>query len=365
MEKQLIFSGTDEYEHIADIIRELHIHKLLLVCGKSYEQLKIKDYLSKLDVKMIRFSDYMPNPVYDDVSKGVLLFRQEACQAILAVGGGSAIDVAKCIKLFCCMDSSDLFLEQEYVDSEIPLIAVPTTAGSGSESTRHAVIYWHGEKQSITHPSLLPEYVILDSSMLKSLPAYQKKCTLLDALCQGIESWWSVRSTHESRMFAASAVKEILAYQQEYIEFNSEEAAEKIMHAANLAGQAIDVTATTAAHAMSYKLTSMYGLPHGHAVAICLPEVWEYMISHIRDCVDPRGERYVRDVLKEISDIIDIPCFRGLIEKFGLMRPTVQGEKDIMVLSSSVNPERLKNHPIAMSRDVLQTLYERILSHES
>ena len=358
---QTVYSGVNSYKRISDIIKNLNVRKPMLVCGKSFDQLKVKGFLENLGVKTVRFSDFSSNPVYEDVCKGVMLFRNEACDALLAIGGGSAIDVAKCIKLFSRMDPSVVFLDQEYVDTNIPIVAMPTTAGTGSESTIHAVIYFNGDKQSVSHPSIIPEYAVLDPSVLKSLPVYQKKCTLMDALCQAIESWWSVNSTDESRKFSKAAVEGIVAHWHEYIEENTERAAEKIMLSSNLAGRAINITATTAPHAMSYKLTSMYKLPHGHAVALCLPEVWDYMLAHIGDCIDKRGEKYVGRVFDEISEIINIKEFRELLRKLELLKPMMKGKSDLVVLSESVNKERLKNNPIALNIDDLRKLYERIV----
>jgi alcohol dehydrogenase class IV len=136
---------------VGDIIKELKIKKYLLVCGKSIGLLPIGDYLDNICVPYVKFSDFTPNPLYEDVFKGVDLFNGEKCDGIIAIGGGSAIDVAKCIKLFSPMNKEINYLKQGYKDSGTPLIAIPTTAGTGSKSTRFAVIYYKGEKQSVTH----------------------------------------------------------------------------------------------------------------------------------------------------------------------------------------------------------------------
>ena len=113
--------------------------KVLLVCDGSIQFLKINDYFNKKR-NIVRFSDFIPNPLYESVVKGVELFHKEGCDTIVAVGGGSAMDVAKCIKLYSNMNNQDNYLKQKIVPNDIPLIAVPTTAGTGSEATRYAVI---------------------------------------------------------------------------------------------------------------------------------------------------------------------------------------------------------------------------------
>ena len=125
--------------------------RVMLVCGNSINKLKINDYLQgikqSLGVEVVRFSDFTPNPDYSSVVKGVELFRKNNCDAIIAVGGGSAIDVAKCIKLFSTMDgngNNGEFLSRNITKNHIPFCVMPTTSGTGSEATHFAVIYYEG-----------------------------------------------------------------------------------------------------------------------------------------------------------------------------------------------------------------------------
>lgn len=366
---QKIISGKGSCSEIGGIIESMSIKKALLVCDSSFRFLSIKDTIEQLPCELIKFDGFMSNPLYEDVCKGVELFRNSKCEAIVAVGGGSAIDVAKCIKLFSGMSDGKNYLEQEYKDTKIPLIAVPTTAGTGSESTRHAVIYFGGQKQSISHESIIPDYAILDSSVLKTLPLYQKKCTMMDALCQGIESWWSVNSTDESIEYSKQAVSLIAENLDSYIFENDETAAEKIMLAANYSGRAINITQTTAPHAMSYKLTSMYHLPHGHAVAVCLPGVWRYMLNHPENCADKRGADYLKHVFDDIAKCMKtetpeqaVGKFEDLLNKLELGCPCSENRaNDLEILVDSVNETRLKNSPVRIPKDGIKEIYDRII----
>lgn len=351
---QKIVHGIDE------IVDQIKNQKFLLVRDRAYNYLEIKALFDS--IPHVEFSEFTPNPLYEQVCEGVKIFNDNECNMIVAVGGGSTIDVAKCIKLYCKMDSSINYLEQEKQDTGIPLIAIPTTAGTGSESTRHAVIYYEGKKQSISHLSIVPDIAVLEPSSLKTLPVYQKKCTMLDALCQGIESWWSVNSNDGSIGYSKKAVQMIADNWKAYIFDNTDEAATKIMKAANYAGRAINITATTAAHAMSYKITSMYNLPHGHAVAVCMPEVWDYMIDHTDDCIDSRGAEYLRNTLSDISEMFSLDSFKQLMADLEMEYPTSENkEADVNLLTESVNPVRLKNNPVALESRVLHEMYERIV----
>lgn len=349
--KQIIFSSIDE---LIDVLSDKSV---MLVCGGSYDKLEISKKLNGL--KLTRFSGFTPNPVYEDVCKGVELFKEKRCDAILAVGGGSATDVAKCIKLFCKMNTDKIFLEQEYADTGIPLAVIPTTAGTGSESTRHAVIYLNGIKQSVSHVSIVPDYACLIPSVLDSLPVYQKKCTMLDALCQAIESWWSRNATAESIEYSRRAIELIRDNFDEYISNYSPKSAEKMLLASNYSGRAINITATTAPHAMSYKLTSLYGIPHGHAVGICLPEVWKYMLKQTEKSNTSELDK-LRQVFSELP--INIDWYVQLLKKLEIDSPTASDrEKEIEILVSSVNQGRLKNNPVALTECTLKSLYERIV----
>lgn len=349
---QIILNGA---EKLSELISG---RKVLLVSTGLGRYPIIQEIVAKAD--FVQFSGFSPNPLYEQVCEGVRVFNAENCDTVLAVGGGSAIDVAKCVKLYCRMDPDICYLEQKTSDTGIPLIAIPTTAGTGSESTKHAVYYFKGEKQSISHPSILPNYALLVPSVLYTLPDYQRKCTMLDALCQAIESWWSVNSCDESMGYSRQAVELIRDNWRDYIFDGSQTAAASIQLASNYAGRAINITATTAAHAMSYKITSMYKFPHGHAVAVCMREVWEYMLSHTDLCIDARGQEHLRNVFDSIP--VDLTWFKDLMDLLGMERPVSSSRvSDIEYLVSSVNPVRLKNNPVALSSETLKYMYERIV----
>ncbi|MBO6032587.1 MAG: phosphonoacetaldehyde reductase [Prevotella sp.] len=346
-------------------------NRVLLVCDSSFPYLCIKDEIEGIGLPYFVFNQFTPNPLYQDVCKGVDMFQKAHCDTILAVGGGSSLDVAKCIKLFCKMGKDTLYLEQAYCDTGVKLIAIPTTAGTGSESTRYAVIYYNGKKQSVTHDSIVPNVVILEPKVLKTLPLYQKKCTMMDALCQGIESWWSINSTDASKSISREVVETIMRWWHEYIFENTDVSAEAIMHAANLSGQAICVTQTTAPHAFSYKITSLYQLPHGHAVALCLPEIWVYMLNNMDKCTDVRGKEYLSRVFFEISKSMGcespvdaIEVFRRMLAEMELRNPLPKNrDEELEVLSTSVNPVRLKNNPVELNDTGIREIYNIILSH--
>lgn len=354
---QQTISTTDVKENLRQIFEKEKIHKVLLVCDGAFDYLQTKDEYMALDIPYAIFNEFTPNPLYEDVVKGVKLFREEECDAVLAIGGGSSIDVAKCIKLYSSMEDTKVYLDQEYKENDVTLIAIPTTSGTGSESTRYAVIYYEGKKQSVTHDSIVPKYAILDYRNLVTLPLYQKKCTMLDAMCQSIESWWSVNATEESREYSRQALNTLMFNMKDYLA-NKDDGNAQMLEASNYAGKAINITQTTATHAMSYKLTSLYGIPHGRAVFMCLPFIWKLM----------EERSILPDVFSDIAYTLGYTCvadaigyLESLNEQLFENDKVTMNEGDIDILVKSVNPTRLKNNPLELTEDMIRSLYMDII----
>lgn len=363
-EQNIIFSN--EEMDIVDFVKK-NATKPLIVSTEIFNQSSLKKLLDNNSVSYVLFSDFSPNPKYEELVLGLSKFKENNCDYIISYGGGSAIDIAKCIKLYGKTEECDNYLNSEKKFNLIKHLAIPTTAGTGSESTRFAVVYKDGVKNSITHDSIIPNDVILNYTLLRTLPDYQKKSTMLDALCQAIESYWSINSTLESKKYAKEAMILILKNMFKYLD-NDEIAMQEIMKASNLAGKAINISQTTAAHAMSYKITSLYGTSHGHAVAICLPYIWEYMINNLDRCIDPRGKDYIVDVMHDLADIFEcenvkeaINKLKGIIERLNLSIPHINSNVELDELVNSVNQERLKNNPIKLEKENIIEIYSESL----
>ena len=374
MSEQIILCGSEGYSELRKILAAPGAKKLFLVCGGSLKNTPTGRFFAEVEAEnngaIVRFSGFSPNPDYDDIVTGVRLFRESGCGIICGAGGGSAIDTAKCIKLFADMPDERDYVLQEPVPNGIPLIAIPTTAGSGSEATHFAVIYYHGKKFSVTDDNCLPQTVLLDSENLATLPDKHRRAAMLDALSHAIESMWSVRSTDESRELSRRAIKTVIDAMEGYVSGDSG-CAEKMMNAAFTAGRAINITATTAGHAMSYMLTKMYGLPHGHAVSLCLPEVWRYIAENTDKCSDSRGCSHLQQILSELPELLGcadtdsaIAFLRELPEKLRLAAPADIKPENIDALAASVNPERLRNTPVVPDTGAIREMYQNILGRK-
>ncbi len=369
MKQEMVILEND-YRDLDAYFARYQVKKIFLVCGASFDLLPESRYfgnLARMGIEVCRFSDFCPNPQYASVVRGVQRYRDFGGGLIFAVGGGSAMDVAKCIKLYVDMKPDRSYFEQPVLPNAIPLWVMPTTAGTGSEATRFAVLYDRGEKKSITHESCLPSKVFMDVRVLATLPVYQKKATMLDALCHGIESFWSIHSTKESRQYAKTAIRLVLENYELYLK-NDFAGCSNMLMAANTAGRAINITKTTAGHAMCYKLTTLYGIAHGHAAALCVSKLWPYMLAHTADCMDSRGEVYLLEMFEELSQIWGVDkvgagpeSFGRLLAELGMDMPAGRADVGYDVLAASVNVERLSNNPVSLDSKAISLLYQQII----
>jgi len=364
--EQSVLEGADSLENI---LMTLKIKKLFVVHDKSFSKLDISHTIEKQSFSIVKFSNFSVNPRYEEVCNAAHVFRNSDCDAIIAIGGGSVIDVAKCAKLFAGLSQEDYLTPDKYNDSGIPFIAVPSTSGTGSESTRFAVAYKNNEKLSITHNSLLPNYAVLVPEILDTLPLYQKKCTFLDALCQAIESWWCINSTEESVDYSRRVIELLLKSYEAYLKGDNSVNHDMLL-GANYSGKAINITQTTAPHALSYKLTSVFNLPHGHSVAICLPSVWQCMLDNTDKTCDIRGVNHVTATFSDIaiamgygSPVEAIAGFSEILKKLEITPPTEVSSEVITELTDSVNQKRLKNSPVAFNAEMIRQVYESVLRY--
>lgn len=350
---------------VPTLLTRLGVTKPLIVSRSGLARSGVAEEMAHRSMPYVPFDGFAPNPTAEQVQAGLAAYREGACDGILSIGGGSAIDVAKAIKALGGTDEQATLLER--LTQPVPMaavhVAMPTTAGTGSESTHFATIYIGGKKYSVSHAALLPEAAILDPSQLLSLPDAERASTFLDALCHSIESYWSMRATDESRAFSAQAIALLTANADAYLA-GDEAACGAVMAASNFAGRAINLTTTTAAHAMCYMLTSLYGLRHGHAAAVCLPAAWAHLLAV--------GEEALQTRLADLAALVSgkrgaapeegLEAFMALWRKAGLDDGWVpEDERDLGTLAASVNVQRLSNFPVAVDEEDLEEMYRQAL----
>ena len=315
------------------------------------------------------FVDFEPNPKIEDLQKGILFCQDKNFDLIIAVGGGSVIDMAKLIRIYINFDENlenaiKNNITSSSQNSKIPLIAIPTTSGTGSESTHFSVVYVDKKKYSIADESVLPEYAVIIPEFTYKNSEYLTACTGADALCQAIESYWSVKSTDESRGYASEAIRLLNTYLPLALKENRE-ARDKVAYASNLAGRAINISFTTAAHAYSYGFTSYLKIPHGHAVSLSLPYFFSLNINVTEDnCNDPRGADFLKKRMSELAALLNCAVeespqylklfFDALFQKNKI---DIEIDDDIWHnIVSSVNIQRLQNNPVKLEAQITKEI---------
>lgn len=376
--KQKEYFGVGSINKLSSILDVLKAKKVFLVTGKksfteSGIESKINELLINFEVK--RFFDFDTNPKIEDIEKGLKEFREFSPDIIVAIGGGSVIDIAKSVGILADESGSieDFVLGKTKLDDrKVPLVAIPTTSGSGSEATHFAAIGIGDTKYALAHPSLLPEFVIIDPELTYSLPAKITAETGADALCQAIESYWSINSTDESKEYAKESMILSFVNLKDAVLDPNELSRSAMAKASFLAGKAINISKTTACHAFSYPLTSRYGIVHGHAVALTLTDVLLYnsKVEEV-DVNDNRGVDYVKENIREIVEILGFEnssvaanSLKKLFEDIGL-HMSLSGlgvkEEDISFIIDNVGYERLKNNPRRIDTENAKKILENIL----
>jgi len=357
-----IFGGLPKLNEYHNLYKHKNI---LIVSGKSSfiksGAKKIIDDVLK-DENVIIFNDFSNNPKLEDAIRGTEIARANNIQVIIAVGGGSVIDMAKLIKSFYLSPGNEKNIStgnKEVVDPNMPLIAIPTTAGPGSEATHFAVVYIKDKKFSVAASCLLPEAVILDGSLVLSGSKYQKSCNVLDAMAQAIESYWASSSTEDSRIYSLAALNLGWGEIVNFINPNhSPKNAQNMLEAANLAGKAINISKTTAAHAWSYAFTSFYDVPHGHAIWLTLPAIFETHTSvKDVDVTDSRGPKHLKKIMKNLTKIMSLDNNISIKYQLESILNALQVESQMellgvntkekrKIISNLVNIERMSNNPV-------------------
>ncbi len=365
MNLELIEPGS--VNKLQSILDELNGTKVFLVTGKaSFDKLTNKSVIENAlkGREVLRHSDFEVNPNFDDIVMGVKKLNSFAPEVVIGIGGGSVLDTAKLIH---SLPPSAEEIRKAILTGilkpikKVPLIAVPTTAGSGAESTHFSVVYINEVKYSLASEALLPEIKIVDSECTLSMPPKLTAITAMDALSQAIESFWAINANEESRLYAAESIKLNLSVFDRVVTKSDASSREIMMRAAFLAGKAINISKTTAAHAYSYYLTKKFGIPHGQAVGLLLPVIILYNSEVEKINIDKTihkkrleglkslfGVKDMREAAEMIYNLLNNHSLLLRFHDLGYVKKT-----DFAHWLENVNPQRLSNNPVEVHEELL------------
>ncbi len=351
-------------DYLEKYIERRGFQRILLVTGRrSFGWFSSRGFVPRLEKQVCvkQWSDFSPNPNFGSLLEGVRAGRAFCPDLVLGIGGGSVIDMSKLIAglLGTGLNDLDAALAQNLDERETELAIVPTTAGSGAEATNFSVLYRNGQKLSITGKALLADLVVLDPVLVRSGTRHQLAASGLDALCQSIESIWAKGKTPESQSYAVDGLRLISKNLVSFVNGDPLRASD-MQWGAYQAGKAINISKTTAPHALSYYLTTKHTVPHGIGVAATIGHFidyhWKILDGTVRDDLAQLAEDMA--VVYEILGLSpDSASGRNYFERLFLdlglaspedFWPQERGDRDEWL--DSANSARMRNHPLELSR---------------
>lgn len=360
-----IYFGTDKINELPQIINELGYKRGVLVCSNTLKKNGIADKIIEncngviVDV----FSDIRPNPTTDNVNACVKVLRENNADFAVALGGGSPMD---CCKAACAIAKGDDIIESYHTggkpinaDEVIPMLAVATTSGTGSEITNISVLtdLSKNVKSTMNDPLMYPKAAIVDPRLTLSVPPKVTASTGLDVLSHALESVWSVLHQPICEACSVHATKLVFKWlYKAYSEPDNLEAREKMAEASIIAGVAFSNPRTAGSHACSFPLTNLYGVPHGEACAMTL----DYFTRFNAEAENGRLNDFARDCgfndAYQMADAItDLKKQMGMA--MTLTEIGVKTDEEIETLTKMSMTPLMERNIIPLSYDDIKEMY--------
>lgn len=361
---------------LVEVLVKQNKKRVLLVTDKGIRGLgltkSIEEAINGVNIKLFIFDEVIPNPTTTNVADCLKMYQENKCEALIALGGGSVMDCAKATgaRVACPKKSLKQMKGVLKVGKKLPLlIAVPTTAGTGSETTLAAVITdaETRHKYAINDFPLIPRYALLDANLTVGLPKHITSTTGMDALTHAIEAYIGRSTTKNTRKAAKFAVKTIFDNILEAYENPTNlQARENMLKAAYFAGVAFTKSYVGYVHAIAHSLGGKYNVAHGLANAVILPYVlkkfgkkvykklWElgvYSGLFDKDTNKAEGAKIFINKIEELNKKMNIPTKISEIK-----------EEDIKGLAKTAEHEANPLYPVPVlwSTEDLEDIYYQI-----
>jgi len=354
-----------------DLIKYKKFKNIFVISGKKsfYNSDAFKLFKFSKDKIVEYYFKKQKLPEYPELITILNLVNKFKPDVIVAIGGGSVIDYAKIVSIIDLQSMQNLkkklvSYENLSVKKVYPLIAIPTTAGAGAEVTSNSVIYVDKIKYSVESKLLIPNYYFLIPNLVINNPKVLKSSSGFDAIAQSVESLISLKSNKTSVMYAKKSLNLSLNNYLPFLKNPNSENSNKMLLSSNLSGKAINISKTTAPHAISYPFTSMFGLSHGHAVSLTFEKFlfFNYKNLHRSQSSFDLSERYkiifqlfkVRNIVELNQKIKFLKREANLIDTYSNLG--INLEKNIENILKQINILRLKNNPIILNKKNIKAI---------
>ncbi len=352
-----IWFGAGKFQQLGEILSELGCKKCVLVCGRHFAP-EARAMMEKIPCIAAVFGEVEQNPQLSGAAETARLAREVGADAIVGVGGGSSIDTAKFAAAAAPGDADivDYYTGKvPFPGSPLTIVAVPTTAGTGSEVTQVSVMSHGKEKRTINNPLFMPTAAIVDPTLTLTVPPRTTMNTGLDALAHALEGYWSRNHQPLADLFAIEAVRVILAnLETAWRDGANLEARTNMLYGSMVAGLAFSNPRTAGSHACSYPLSEDYHLPHGEACAFTLD-------SFVRINADERLEYLCQRA--GLSGTEELAQRIAYLKELGGLRRRLSdlGEVDLDKLCHDCAVHALmNNNPVKMDEAALREMFEAL-----
>lgn len=290
--KPTVLSGEGSSVKLTETIAHFGMKKVLIVTDAMLVKLgvisPIEEALKANGVEAVIFDGVEPDPSFDVVDAGLAALKQNSCDSVLAIGGGSSIDAAKVMALAGNNEKTPRELEGKFAakNPALPLFAIPTTAGTGSEVTVAAVITdkTDSSKKLVLDPKIVPLAAALDPKIMEGLPPHITAATGMDALTHAVEAYIATFATEETDAYAVAATRMIVNnLETAYNDGSNMQAREAMALGSFYAGLAFTKAFVGYVHAIAHQFGGKYHTPHGFANALVLPHILEYSKDKVAD----------------------------------------------------------------------------------
>jgi len=364
-----VIFGKDCLEKITDIAESFEPNRIMLVTGtESMKKLgitdRIIDYLENYQV--VIYDKVEQEPSVSTVEDGIRFLIVEKCDLVIGLGGGSAIDTAKAVSALSKNQGPvDEYLagNRKIMNKGVPLIAIPTTAGTGTEVTQYASIIDERKKRklSLSHEYIHPSMAIVDPTLTVTMPKFVTATTGLDALSQCIEAYWSKNHVPISDVFSLNGIDLIFKNLVKAFNFpQNMEFREKMALASLFSGIAISIAKTTIVHSVSYPLTVHFNAPHGLACALTLPSFMRYNSEVAKDRINniarTIGAETVERCIKKVEELISSLKVPRKLGDVGVQRKDIE-----LIVREGFRPDRAGNNPRRVTKEDLRAILEDLL----
>jgi len=310
------------------------------------------------------FSDVMPNPTFSIAQKAIDFSRDYPCDGVVAIGGGSVMDVAKVVmaaKGAEIYNLGDIIFIGKRQIKHIKSIFIPTTHGTGSEVTMWSTLWNIDEKRkySITSPKLYPDVAILDGSLPLTLPLEDSIITVLDSLSHGFEAIWNKNRNPQSTKYALESIC-LIFNNVNNLKNNPNDLSTRtnLLAASNISGLAFSNTETAAAHSIGYPLTAHYGVPHGLASFLALEPLLKINSPKIKIeieiILDRLGLQSISELIQSLAEIPH-PIVKTRLRDWGVKHDDLE-----WLVTQCMSSNRVRNNIIDLTKIDIRTILEQI-----